>query len=292
MRSAEPSASIRAGGGRSICDRPFPGSGLAALCLLMKDPRGVRARSQATQAKPKITLADVLALFRIRSYTMNTAAMAAMTFAMGGISFWVPRYLYKDRAADFGGHPDLGHINFTFGAITASAGLLATVLGGWTGDRVRRRYSGAYFLVSALTIFFAFPATVLMLRTPFPNAWILVFFAVFFHIYPPGPANAALANVTPPATRATAFALNILIIHVFGDAISPPLIGWIAGKTSMNFAFLVVSAMMVVASACWFMGLRDLGPDTAAVENGSVERPGGSPEHPLVTQHPIFRVPR
>ncbi len=244
----------------------IPGLGLAALCLLMKDPRGVRARSQATQAKPKITLADVLALFRIRSYTMNTAAMAAMTFAMGGISFWVPRYLYKDRAADFGGHPDLGHINFTFGAITASAGLLATILGGWTGDRVRRRYPSAYFLVSALTIFFAFPATVLMLRTPFPNAWVLVFFAVFFLFFNTGPANAALANVTPPATRATAFALNILIIHVFGDAISPPLIGWIAGKTSMNFAFLVVSAMMVVASACWFMGLRDLGPDTAAVE--------------------------
>ncbi|MDR3402470.1 MAG: MFS transporter [Chthoniobacter sp.] len=254
----------------------FPGLILAGLCVFMRDPRGVRARTEKTHQKPKITLADVLALFRIRSYTLNTAAMAAMTFAMGGMSFWVPRYLYTYRAADFGGHPDLGKINFTFGAITASAGLLATILGGWTGDRVRRRYPSAYFLVSAISIFLAFPVTILMLRTPFPGAWVLVFFAIFFLFFNTGPANAALANVTPSGTRATAFALNILAIHIFGDAISPPLIGWIAGKTNMNTAFLVVSAMMAVASVFWFLGLRHLGRDTAAIsaeETSNIQHP-------------------
>ena len=205
--------------------------------------------------------------------------MAAMTFAMGGLSFWVPRYLYTYRAADFGGHPDLGKINFTFGAITASAGLLATIIGGWAGDRLRKRYPSSYFLVSGFAIFFAFPATVLMLHTPFPHAWILVFFAVFFLFFNTGPANAALANVTPPGIRATAFALNILAIHIFGDAISPPLIGWIAGQTNMNFAFLVVSAMMVVASAFWLIGARYLGRDTAAAE-GEEEHPTPNIQHP------------
>jgi len=269
-----------------------PGLILAILCLFMRDPRGVRARSRQEPAAPKTKLADALALFRIRSFTMNTAAMAAMTFAMGGISFWVPRYLFKYRAGDFGGHPDLGRINFTFGVITASAGLIATIVGGWTGDFVRRRFASSYFLVSALTIFFAFPSTVLMLRTPFPTAWVFVFLAVFFLFFNTGPANAALANVTPPATRSTAFALNILIIHIFGDAISPPLIGWIAGQTNMNFAFLVVSAMMVVAAACWLMGARTLGRDTAAITaaeegGGSAEDRGGFAEHPTSnTQHP------
>jgi len=263
-----------------------PGLLLALFCLFMRDPRGVRARARENPARPKITLADTLTLFRIRSFTMNTAAMAAMTFAMGGISFWVPRYLYTYRAADFGGHPELGQINFTFGAITASAGLLATILGGWTGDFVRRRFASAYFLVSAVTIFFAFPATVLMLRTPFPDAWVLVFCVVFFLFFNTGPANAALANVTPPATRSTAFALNILIIHLFGDAISPPLIGWIADETNMNVAFLIVSGMMVVAAACWLMGARHLGRDTAAIT--AAEEGGGSAEHPKAadTQHP------
>jgi MFS family permease len=70
---------------------------------------------------------------RIRSYVLNTAAMTAMTFAIGGMSFWLPRYLYSFRAADFGGAPSLSRITFMFGAITAVAGLLATLLGGWVG---------------------------------------------------------------------------------------------------------------------------------------------------------------
>src|SRR5260221_602194 len=97
----------------------FPGLVLAALCVLMRDPRGVRARAGQTHAKPKIRLADVLALFRIRSYTLNTSASRILGFAMGGISFWVPRYLSRFRAADFGGAPDLGQINFTFRGYTA-----------------------------------------------------------------------------------------------------------------------------------------------------------------------------
>jgi MFS family permease len=242
----------------------LPGLALAGLCLFMRDPRGVRVRTEQTHARPKITLADVLALFRIPSYVLNTAAMTAMTFAIGGISFWLPRYLYKDRAADFGGAPSLGQINLTFGAITVVAGLLATLLGGWLGDRLRRRFPSSYFLVSGAAMLLAFPITVLMLRTPFPGAWVLVFFAIFFLFFNTGPANAALANVAPPATRATAFALNILIIHALGDAISPPLIGWIAGQTNMNVAFLTVSAMIVVASAFWLIGARYLGRDTAA----------------------------
>ena len=243
----------------------IPGLILAAFCLFMRDPRtGVQPSADAKE-RPKFTAAGVIALFRIPSFTLNTAAMTAMTFAIGGISFWLPRYLFKYRASDFGGSPSLGSINFTFGAITVVAGLLATLCGGWLGDRIRKRYPSSYFLVSGLAMLLAFPITVAMLHTPFPGAWVLVFFAIFFLFFNTGPANAALANVTPPETRATAFALNILLIHALGDAISPPLIGWVAGQTNMNFAFLLVSATMLVASALWLIGARYLGADTAAI---------------------------
>ena len=242
----------------------IPGLILGGLCLLMRDPRGVRAKGAAR--KPPIKLADIMALLRIRSYVFNTAAMTAMTFAMGGIAFWLPRYLYKDRAADFGGAPQLGDINLMFGGITVVAGLLATLLGGWVGDRLRRKFPSAYFLSSGASMLLAFPFTIAMLRTPFPGAWVLVFFAIFFLFFNTGPANAALANVTPPAIRASGFAFNILVIHALGDAISPWLIGEIAGQTNMTVGFVLVSLMMIVASTFWFLGARYLGRDTAAVE--------------------------
>ena len=265
-----------------------PGLLLAAWCLFMRDPRhhsrvkdlpaagaplaapGTPGLRQIAALAPTSTTRTLLRaykrLFAIPSYVLNTAAMAAMTFAIGGIAFWMPRYIYSTRGAEFAGGATLAHINFVFGAITAVSGLLATLLGGWAGDRLRRRYANAYFLVSGCGIFLSLPATLAMLWVPFPWSWALIFVAVFFLFFNTGPSNAALANVSPAPIRGTAFALNIFLIHAFGDAISPPLIGWIAGRSSMNTAFVCVSAMMLVSSVCWFWGARYLAADTAAAE--------------------------
>ena len=112
----------------------------------------------------------------------------------------------------------------------------------------------------------AFPFSAAMLFTPFPAAWVLMFIAIFFLFFNTGPSNTALANVTHPSVRATAFALNILIIHALGDAVAPPLIGAVADHTNMNIAFLVVSATMMIAGVLWLIGMKYLPADTAAVE--------------------------
>jgi MFS family permease len=196
---------------------------------------------------------------------LNTLACAAMTFAIGGLAFWTPGYIYEYRQL-----PDLGKINMRFGALTVLAGISGTLTGGWAGDRLRARFSGSYFLVSGVGMIIGFPFIILMLFIPFPWAWVSLFIAMFFLFSNTGPANTALANVTHPSVRATGFALNILIIHALGDAISPPLIGAIAGRSSMNTAFMVVSAMMLVSGIIWLFGMKHLARDTAAVPNEPV----------------------
>jgi hypothetical protein len=65
--------------------------------------------------------------------------------------------------------------------------------------------------------------------------------------------------------------LNILIIHVLGDVISPPIIGDIAdqkdlvifGKSGLAAGFLVVSLLMLVGGLLWLWGTRYLEKDTA-----------------------------
>jgi hypothetical protein len=105
-----------------------------------------------------------------------------------------------------------------------------------------------------------------MLYTPFPYAWGLMFGALFFIFFNTGPSNTALANVAVPSVRATAFALNILIIHLLGDAFAPPLLGLVAGHSNMNVAFLIMSASMLLSGVFWLMGKKYLDADTAAVE--------------------------
>jgi hypothetical protein len=81
-----------------------------------------------------------------------------------------------------------------------------------------------------------------------------------------GPSNTAIANVSLPTVRATAFALNILIIHALGDVPAFPAIGYIGGHTNMRIAFLFVSGVILVAGAAWLIGVKYLAADTAAVE--------------------------
>jgi len=247
-----------------------PGLILAGLCLFMRDPR-TRSTSELRPVRQRATLNDYRKLLRTPSYLINTAAMTALTFAIGGISAWVPDYIYSDRGAEFPASDNLlGNINLTFGAITAVAGFFATLLGGWTGDLLRKRFANSYFLVSGVAVLFAFPATIGMLYIRFPGAWVCIFFAVFFLFFNTGPTNTALANVTSPNIRATAFALNIFVIHLLGDMASPPLIGAIRDRWNMNVAFFLVSLTILLAGVFWFWGAKYLARDTAAIEVGKV----------------------
>jgi MFS family permease len=223
---------------------------LAGLCLLVGDRRPPR------RARHRASLEDYRSLLRIPSYLYNVGAQTALTFAIGGMSFWASAYFFNQR-----GQEDLERVNLIFGSITAVAGLVATLFGGWLGDRLAPRYSGAYFQVSAAGVFLAFPSTLAMLYAPFPSAWAFCFLAIFFLFFNVGPANTALANVTRPGVRATAFAVAILIMHAFGDAISPPLIGAVADRWNLEVGFLLVSLMMLVAGVLWLLGARFLGRD-------------------------------
>ena len=92
--------------------------------------------------------------------------------------------------------------------------------------------------------------------------WVFVFLAVFGLFMHTGPAFTLLANVVTPEVRATAFAINILVIHALGDVISPPFIGAVADRSSLHVAFMITGAMIVVGGVLWIWGARYLEDDT------------------------------
>jgi MFS family permease len=233
-----------------------PGIVLAVLCLWMREPR----RGQADPAAPtrKARWSDYWIILKTPSYLLNTLGMTAMTFAMGGLAYWMPRYASEERDAG-----TLEHVNLVFGIIVVVSGLGATLLGGWAGDKLRPRFPGAYFLVSSLAMWAGFPLVVAALYLPFPAAWFLIFLACFSLFFNTGPTNTIIANVTHPTMRASAFALNILIIHALGDAVSPTILGWLNGYFgTMQVGFLAISGMFFLAGLAWFVGTRYLERDT------------------------------
>ena len=235
-----------------------PGLLLGLLCFWQRDPR-VAAHDLAQKSQRR-SMGDYLNLFRTRSYLINCIAMTLMTFVIGGLGFWVPAYLrYRNQS------PAVGMT--IFGVITVVAGLISTLLGGVVADKLRSRFAGSYFLVSGIGMLIACPFFVATLYIPFPAAWIPMFVAIFFLFLNTGPSNTALANVSLPAVRATAFAVNILVIHALGDVQAFWLLGYIGGHTNMHVAFLFVSGIILVSGLVWLSGVKYVAADTAAVEN-------------------------
>jgi MFS family permease len=238
-----------------------PGLLLGFLCFWMPDPP--RGQADAVTTPPrKAQLRDYLSLLRIPSYVINTLGMTAMTFAIGGLAYWMAGFLAYKKAPDIDlGGLKIGAVTF-FGGVTVVAGLFATLLGGIAGDKLRPRFPGSYFLVSGVAMLLGFPAILLLVWRPFPEAWVWVFAAVFCLFFNTGPTNTILANVTHPSVRASGFALNILIIHALGDAISPPVMGWVRDHYDWERSFIVVSAMMLVGGVLWLCGAPFLQRDT------------------------------
>jgi len=234
-----------------------PGLLLGLLSFLQRDPRV--GADHMVQKTPRRNLGDYVRLFRTRSYLINCVAQTLMTFATGGLGFWASAYLrYRNQS------PDVGMT--IFGLITVIAGLVSTLLGGVIADRLRSRFAGSYFWVSGIGMLIACPFFIATLYTPFPAAWIPMFVAIFFLFLNTGPSNTALANVSLPAVRATAFAVNILVIHALGDVQAFWLLGYIGGHTNMHVAFLVVSGIILLSGLAWLLGVKYLPADTAAVE--------------------------
>src|SRR5881409_3617864 len=239
-----------------------PGLLLGLLCFWQRDPRV--AGDHLVQGSPRRSIRDYLDLFRTRSYLINCIAMTLMTFVTGGLGFWVPAYLrYRNQSSEVG--------MTIFGLITVVAGLVSTLLGGIVADKLRPRFPGSYFLVSGIGMLIACPLFIATLYIPFPAAWITMFLAIFFLFLNTGPSNTALANVSLPSVRATAFAVNILVIHALGDVQAFWLLGYIGGHANMHVAFLFVSGIIFLAGLVWLIGVKYLPTDTAAVESQTAD---------------------
>ncbi len=237
----------------------LPGLFLAIpIWLLRTPPRGGEDAAPATAAgKASSGYKD---LFRNRSFVLNTIAMAAMTFAIGGLAQWLPSFL--NRAHDL----NVEKANLLFGATTVLAGILGTLAGGWLGDRWQKRSSKGYLLISGWGFLLGTPFAAWAILAPGLTAcMIAIFLAEFFLFLNTGPLNTVIINVTNPAVRAMAFAVNIFFIHALGDAVSPSILGWLSDQWGLRSALLITPFAMALAGLFCFICGRYVQEDMARI---------------------------
>jgi MFS family permease len=223
-----------------------PGFLLSVAVLFLKEPE----RGQFDSLKETPERGTVLGLARNPAFLTATLGMAAMTFSLGGIQVWIPKFLFSERGYT------LEAANLAFGIIIVIDGILAALAGGWLGDYLLPRIKGSYYLVSAASMLLGVPVMIVALFAKGPVMIPAIAVAAFFLLLNTAPLNAAVINSVGAHIRATTLSVNILIIHFLGDMPSPAMMGWVADKHSLQSAFILPVIAMGISSAILFYGMK------------------------------------
>jgi MFS family permease len=224
----------------------LPGLLLAFAVLALREPR----RGASDHLADSVERGTILGLFRNKAYWTISLGAAMMTFAIGGLQVWMPTFLTRVRGVP------LDHANLVFGGMTVVAGTVATLLGGWLGDRLLQRTPAAYQLISAVGMALSIPAIVVAIYFPGRAMYPAIFLGEFFLLLNTAPLNAALVNSVSARIRATALAVNIFTIHLLGDAFSPTLIGYISDKSNLEVGLTSMVVAVALSAAVLIYGMR------------------------------------
>jgi MFS family permease len=208
-------------------------------------------RGACDQIRPTLNRSTFRGLFTNPAYLAATFGLAALTFAMGGISAWVPTFLNRSAGLS------VGNASLVVGAITVVDGIAGTLIGGWIAQRWLRTNHRALYLLSFWSVALTLPCGAMVFFGP--AAWSVpsLFAAEFFLFLNTGPLNAAIVNSVNGPIRATAIACNLFIIHCFGDTFSPQIIGAISDRFhSLRIALGATLIAMVASCIILRLGAR------------------------------------
>ncbi|MGA2248294.1 MAG: MFS transporter [Verrucomicrobiota bacterium] len=225
-----------------------PGLFLALVLLPFAELKRGQAEGKTGEAAKRPSVRDIINLIRIPDYVLVVLGYTAYTFALGAFGHWGPTFLHRahgvavDRAGEF------------FGIVLVVAGLVGTLIGGFAATAWRKRNPAGYAWALGLSVLVAVPLAfgAFLASSTF---WSMSFLAgaMFFLFLPTGPVNTLILETAPVNLRASAMAVSIFSIHLFGDMWSPEIVGRLADSFGGNLqrAVLILPAALLVASGLW-----------------------------------------
>jgi predicted MFS family arabinose efflux permease len=237
-----------------------PGLLLALVMLPFAELKRGQAEGKTIEAAKRPSIRDILNLFRILEYMLVVLGYTAYTFALGAFGYWGPTFLHRihgmalDKAGEF------------FGVVLVVAGLVGTMIGGFAATAWQKRNRAGYAWTLGLSVLVAVPLAfgAVVVSSTF---WSMSFLAgaMFFLFLSTGPVNTLILESAPVNLRASAMAVSIFTIHLFGDMWSPEIVGRLADSFGGNLqkAILILPVALIVACALWLVLALKTKPDSA-----------------------------
>ena len=215
----------------------LPGMVVALLFFKVRDYKTIDLTQPVAGdrgARRTMNIAEIVREFTHKpSLILNNLAMAGCVFVTTSLLTWLPTYYHRVEGLDM-----------TTAGLKGSAVMLLAIigapLGGYLTDRWYRSRKSARMLFPAIssliTSILLFVTFGLLRGTPQYVVLLTTGIAATGFV---SAAVAVTQDVVHPGLRAVSLSLNIIIQHVFGSAVGPPVIGALSDRMGLEAAMMV-----------------------------------------------------
>ncbi len=195
-----------------------------------------------------------------KTLLFNNLAFAANTFVTTAMLTWLPSYFQRVEGISMSKAATKG------GAIMLLA-IVGAPLGGYLADKWLKKRNNARLLfpaisscVTAILIFIAFT----FFRGNIQYAVLLAVGIAAVSFVPA--AVAVTQDVVHPGIRAVSLSLCVIIQHIFGSALGPPVIGALSDAFGLETAMVCLPLFALLAGVLFFIGSFFYNSDALLVE--------------------------
>ncbi len=260
----------------------LPGVIVALLAFAtLKDPRSKHSAEMVAKARAETpplgaAIREMLSKPSFWWTSMGTALTAFVGYGQQAFlaSFFIRNHADQiDALAASFGMGRMAFLGVTLGLMYGIAGSTGSYLGGALTDRYAARTAKVYSVVPAIGTFAACPLYIAALLLP-SATWALLLLllpTVFKNMYF-GPVFTSIQGVVNERSRATATAVFLMVLNIFGLGLGPISIGALSDilSTSMGeaeglrWAMIILTAMSILSGLCFWRAGKTLGKDLVA----------------------------
>ena len=252
-----------------------PGLLLAALVrVLLPDPS--RANHEVTLVPPPSFGATVSELAQRRGFWPLIIGMSLAAFVTYAQNAFVASFFLRVYSTDLAGLTQnrgaVGYIGIALGLILGLGGAAGLLLGGYLGDRVGRGNMPGYLRVASFGCVLAAPVflCVFSIRSLSLALALLLPATVLSNVWA-GPAYAVIHSMAHERSRATAAAIAVLFLTLFGLGLGPLSVGALSDHLArslgtaegLRWALMATAGMSVLSSMAFWLAIRQMRPSAA-----------------------------
>lgn len=199
----------------------------------------------------------VLTLLKNKAFLLVLISGAFSAFSASAYISWGVEYVHRYTSYN------LRDASIFLGIFMVIAGSIGIYVGSHLADVLQTKRKDGRSILIAYSLLLCVPFLIMGFLQEGPGLWFFASFTIgiclmSFYL---GPSTAIIHDLTKPRARATAFALYLFVIHLFGETPAPALIGKISDLWNLKYAMLFATCMLFIGGLIFVAVARQIRTD-------------------------------